>query len=176
MLTTLLRAGAISACLLVPITASAADDGASLAAGISPAVADVVSGGSWSADKQGGFYRGLLIMVPGEGGFSAQLFLQWLSLPADNSMPVVVKTVPVKEVNDLKLQFASLEMSGEESKDNEVNIVVSSYNVEEDKDISLFIKATAPGTYVMTKAPTRAPSAPPEEAAPAAKTNVPKDD
>lgn len=175
MLATLLRAGAIGAFVLASSPAFAADDGASLASAVSPAVADVVSGGSWSADKQGGFYRGVLVMVPGEGGFSAQLFLQWLSLPADNTLPTVVKTVPVKEVNDLKLQFASIELSGEENKDNEVSIVVSSYNVEEDKDISLFIKATAPGSYAMDKAPPRAPAGAPAEA-PAGKTNVPKDD
>lgn len=175
MLTTMLRAGAVTAFLLVPFAAMA-EDNASLAENISPAVADVVSGGSWSADKQGGFYRGIMIMTPGAGGFVAHLYLQWLSLPSDNTLPIAVKTVPVKEVNDLNLQFASIEMSGEESKDNEVTFVVSSYNVEEDKDISLFVKAAAPGSYTMAKAPPREPAAAPEEAAPAPKTNVPKDD
>ena len=80
--------------------------------------------------------------------------------------------MPIKEVNDQKLANASIEIEGEESKDNEITIVVSSYDFEADKDINLFVKGTAPGKYTMAKAPKRA--APP--AAPAPATNVPKDD
>ena len=47
----------------------------------------------------------------------------------------MVATVPIKEVNDQKLANASIEIEGEESKDNEITIVVSSYDFEADKDI-----------------------------------------
>jgi hypothetical protein len=49
---------------------------------------------------------------------------------------------------------------------------MSSYDFDADKDITLFVKGTAPGKYTMAKAPTKAPAAPP----PNAGTNVPKDD
>ena len=98
--------------------------------------------------------------------------LQWLALSETNPIPTVVATVPIKEVNDQKLANASIEIEGEESKDNEITIVVSSYDFEADKDITLSVKGTAPGKYAMAKPPKRA--APPAESAPA--TNVPKDD
>jgi hypothetical protein len=153
MLKTLLRACALVAGLLLPFAAIAAEDDASVAANLPTAVADVASGGNWSQDKQGGFYRALVIMAPERDGFAAHLYLQWLSLPADNSLPSVAKTVPVKEVNDQKLPFASLEMTGEDNKDNEITVIVSSFNAEQNKDIELYVKAGAPGTYGMEKAP-----------------------
>ena len=58
MLATILRAAALIALSLVPLaSAAAADDDTKLVESIPPEVADVVSGGSWSADKKGGFYR-----------------------------------------------------------------------------------------------------------------------
>jgi hypothetical protein len=69
--------------------------------------------------------------------FSARVFLQWLALSETNLIPTVVATVPIKEVNDQKLANASIEIEGEESKDNEITIVVSSYDFEADKDITL---------------------------------------
>ena len=80
--------------------------------------------------------------------------------------------MPIKEVNDQKLANASIEIEGEESKDNEITIVVSSYDFEADKDITLSVKGTAPGKYAMAKAPAKTPAAAPA----AAPTNVPKDD
>jgi hypothetical protein len=49
---------------------------------------------------------------------------------------------------------------------------VSSYDFDADKDITLFVKGTAPGKYTKAKAPAKAPAAPPQNAG----TNVPKDD
>lgn len=166
------RAIALLALALVPFTAaSAQEDDAKIVAAVPTEVADVVTGGSWSADKQGGFYRALVVMTGTQETFSARVFLQWLALSETNPIPTVVASVPIKEVNDQKLANASIEIEGEESKDNEVTIVVSSYDFEEDKDINLFVKGTSPGKYTMAKASKRAapPSPPPA-------TNVPKDD
>ena len=95
-----------------------------------------------------------------------------LALSETNPVPKVIATMPIKEVNDQKLANASIEIEGEESKDNEITIIVSSYDFDADKDITLFVKGTAPGKYTMAKATTKAPAAPP----PNAGTNVPKDD
>ena len=173
MLKSISRAIAFLALALVPLTsASAQEDDAKIVAGVPTEVADIVTGGSWSADKQGGFYRAFVIMNGTQETFSARVFLQWLALSETTPVPTVVATVPIKEVNDQKLANASIEIEGEDSKDNEITIVVSSYDFEADKDINLFVKGTAPGKYTMAKAPKRA--APPSAAAPA--TNVPKDD
>jgi hypothetical protein len=173
LITFILRATALLALAFVPLASAAAqEDDAKIVASVPTEVADVVTGGSWSADKQGGFYRAFVIMNGTQETFSARVFLQWLALSETNPVPTVVATVPIKEVNDQKLANASIEIEGEESKDNEITIVVSSYDFEADKDINLFVKGTAPGKYTMAKAPKRA--APP--AAPAPATNVPKDD
>jgi hypothetical protein len=116
MLKSVLRAAALLALASVPLAAAAADDDAKIVESLPPQVADVVTGGSWSAGKQGGFYRALVIMTGTEKDFGARVFLQWLALSEASPVPTVVKTVPIKEVNDQKLANASIEIEGEESK------------------------------------------------------------
>ena len=116
MLKSVLRAAALLALAFVPLAAAAADDDAKIVESLPPQVADVVTGGSWSAGKQGGFYRALVIMTGTEKDFGARVFLQWLALSEASPVPTVVKTVPIKEVNDQKLANASIEIEGEESK------------------------------------------------------------
>jgi hypothetical protein len=60
----------------------------------------VVTGGSWSADNQGGFYRAIVAMTGAEKDFGAHVFLHWLALSETNPVPKVIATVPIKEVND----------------------------------------------------------------------------
>jgi hypothetical protein len=95
--------------------------------------------------------------MAGDKAAIANVYLQWLSF-GDAAKPTVVKSVPVKEINDQNLSNASIEIGGEEDKENEATIFVSSYDVEEDKDISLLINATKPGTYTVARRPLRAPS------------------
>jgi len=116
MLKSVLRAVALLALASVPLAAAAADDDAKIVESLPPQVADVVTGGSWSAGKQAGFYRALVIMTGTEKDFGARVFLQWLALSEASPVPTVVKTVPIKEVNDQKLANASIEIEGEESK------------------------------------------------------------
>jgi len=77
-----------------------------------------------------------------------------------------VKSLPVKEINDQNLGNASIEIGGEQDKENEATIFVSSYDVEEDKDISLLIKATKGGTYTVAKGPPEGPEQGSGEGAP----------
>jgi hypothetical protein len=118
-----------------------ADDAAKLVDSLPTEIADVVTGGSWSADKQGGFYRAMVVMTGTEKDFGARVFLQWLALSEASPVPTVVATVPIKEVNDEKLANASIEIEGEASKGNEITIIVSSYDFDADKDITLFVRA-----------------------------------
>ena len=90
------RAIALLALALVPFTAaSAQEDDAKIVAAVPTEVADVVTGGSWSADKQGGFYRALVVMTGTQETFSARVFLQWLALSETNPIPTVVASVPI---------------------------------------------------------------------------------
>ena len=153
MLKTILRAAAMLVSLAAPAVTSALADDAKLIDAVAPEVAEVATGGSWSADKQGGFYRAIVLMTGDQKSFGAHIYLQWLAFTETSPIPAIVKTVPIKEINDQGLANASIALEGEEGKDNEVTIVVSSYDLDEDKDISLFVKAGQPGTYAMVKAP-----------------------
>jgi hypothetical protein len=168
----ILRAAALLAFIALPLASAAADDDISLVDGLSPKVADVVSGGSWSQGKDGGFYRAINLMSGDEKSFGAHIYVQWLVFEEKNPIPKVVKTVAIKEINDQKLANASIELEGEEGKDNEVTVTVSSYDFDADKDIVLQVKAGQPGTYAMLKAPAKT-GAPPAAAAGQAKPEAP---
>ena len=144
------RAAAALAFLSAPLSFAAAEDAGKLVDQVAPEISEIASGGHWSADGKGGFYRAFVVMA-GENGGTAEVYLQWVSF--GDGKPAVVKSLPVKEVNDQKLGNASITIGGEDDKENETTIFISSYDIDEDKDISLFVKATNPGNYTMAKAP-----------------------
>jgi len=150
--TTFLRAAATLLLVAAPLSFAAAEDAGKLVDAVAPEVSEVASGGHWSADGKGGFYRALVVMA-GEKGATVNIYVQWLSFGDGGKPPVIVKSVPIKEINDQKLGNASITIGGEEDKDNETTISVSSYDIDEDEDISLYVKATNPGAYTMEKAP-----------------------
>jgi hypothetical protein len=173
MLKTILRAAAVLVSFVAPAVTSAFADDTKLIDGVAPEVAEVATGGSWSADKQGGFYRAIVLMTGDKKSFGAHVYLQWLAFTDSSSpIPAIVKTVPIKEINDQGLANASIALEGEEGKDNEVTVVVSSYDLEEDKDITLFVKAGQPGTYAMAAAPAKGA----DDGAPARKETPGKED
>jgi hypothetical protein len=150
----------IALALLIPPPARAADD-LKLAESIPVNLADVVTGGSWSEGSQGGFYRALVVMS-GEGDkFGAKVFVQWLAISDESPVPTIVKTVPIAEINGQGLANAALEFEGEDGKDNEMTIVVNSYDFEKEKDLVFQVKAQGPGTYNVQKAPDSAPDGAP---------------
>jgi hypothetical protein len=151
MFTTFLRTAATLLLVAAPLSFAAAEDAGKVVDAVAPEVSEVASGGHWSADGKGGFYRALVVMA-GDKGATVNIYLQWLSF-GDGKAPIIVKSVPVKEINDKKLGNASITIGGEEDKDNETTISVSSYDIDEDEDISLYVKATNPGAYTMEKAP-----------------------
>jgi hypothetical protein len=144
------RAAAALTFLTAPLSFAAAEDAGKLVDQVAPEVSEVASGGHWSADGNGGFYRAFVVTA-GEKGGTVEVYLQWVSF--GDGKPAVVKSLPVKEINDQKLGNASIDIGGEDDKENETTIFISSYDIDEDKDISLFVKATNPGTYTLEKAP-----------------------
>jgi hypothetical protein len=165
MLRTIVRSAIILVSIAAPLASAVAADDTKVIDAVVPEVAEVASGGSWSADKNAGFYRALVLMSGGKEGLSAHVYLQWLAFSEGSPIPTIVKTVPIKEVNDQNLANASISIEGEEGKDNEITLVVSSYDIDADKDINLFVKAGQPGNYSMSKAPPKsAPAAGGKEA------------
>jgi hypothetical protein len=142
-------AAATLASIALPLSSAAAQDAGKVVEAIAPEVSEVVSGGQWSAEGKGGFYR-VLVIITGDKAASAHVFLQWLAF-GDAQVPTIVRSVPVKEINDRKLENASVQIGGEQDEENKTTIVVSSYDIDEDEDISLYITATQPGTYTVEK-------------------------
>jgi hypothetical protein len=101
-------------------------------------IADAVTDGSWPADKECGFYRAIVAMTgTTEKDFGAHVFLRWLTLSETNPVPKVMATVPVNDVNDQKLANVQSILRGKESKDNEITIIVSSYDFDDGQRTSL---------------------------------------
>ena len=87
MMRTFLRAAASLVLVAAPLSFATAADAGKLVDSTAPEVADVVSGGHWSADGKGGFYRALVVMA-GENAAIANVYLQWLF--GDAAKPTVV--------------------------------------------------------------------------------------
>jgi hypothetical protein len=143
-------AAAAAALLIYSPAPSLAQDGEALVKSVPPAVFEVLSAGSWSEGGKGGIYRATVVMA-GEKGHNAEVFIQWLAFDEGASTPSIVATVPFKEANDQKLQNAFVDMGGD--KDNEIFITVNSYDPIEDEDISLTARATSPGKYELADTP-----------------------
>lgn len=79
MSSTILRAAALLAFIATPLATAAAEDDAALVGALSPQIADVVSGGSWSEGGQGGFYRAISVMSGDGKSFGAHVYVQWLA-------------------------------------------------------------------------------------------------
>ncbi len=79
----------------------------------------------------------------------AEVFIQWISYENGKANAKIVKTVSVKEFNEKQLRHAFLAM--DTLKDNEMTLLVTSYDENRDKDVSVSVKATVPGKYETAK-------------------------
>jgi hypothetical protein len=159
MLKTALHFAALPALALAAISPAAAQDELKLVESVPAEIAELTTGGSWTANGDGGFYRAFVVMS-GEGDdFGARVYLQWLMIADDSPAPKVVKTLPVAEINEQGLDNASIEIESEEGEDNRSTLVVSSYDFENDKEILLLVQAEEPGKYSMKEAPEPPPGA-----------------
>ena len=144
-----------------------------IAASIPTEVPEVHTGGSWQDGGTQGVYRTITVLAAKEN--TAQVFIQWISLKADNPIPEVAKMVAIKEVTDKKLPNAFVTL--EADKEGEAIIVVASFDPNTNKDVAIAFKASKPGVYAATALPEHAGSgtgapaagAPPVAAPPAKK-------
>lgn len=163
MFRTALRAAALTSLSFLAVSPGAAQDDLKLVESVPAEIAELVTGGSWVANGDGGFYRAFVVMS-GEGDdFGARLYLQWLSISEESPIPKILKTLPVAEINEQGLENATIEIEGEEGEDNRITIIVSSYDFENDKEILLLVQGEEPGKYSMKEAPKTPPGEPEDD-------------
>jgi desulfoferrodoxin (superoxide reductase-like protein) len=120
-----------------------------VAASIPTEVPEVHTGGSWQDGNLQGVFRTITVLSTKEN--TAHVFIQWISLKADNPIPEIAKTVAIKEVTEKKLPNAFVTL--EADKEGEATIVVASFDPATNKDVAVAFKASKPGVYAATKLP-----------------------
>lgn len=152
-------------------TTQADADSSDVANALPAQIPEIVTGGSWKNGNIGGVYRAVVVLSKADTAKSdllskasdgkpmdnnsdkrparkAEVFIQWIANDGSKNSKIV-KTVSVKEFNEKQLRNAFLAM--DTLKDNEMTLLVTSYDEEKDKDVSISVKATAPGKYVPAK-------------------------
>ncbi|MEJ2124547.1 MAG: hypothetical protein P8Y67_13005 [Alphaproteobacteria bacterium] len=156
-MTTLFRIAFMVALLAGGTLPAYAEDVSAVAASLPIEVTEVVSGGNWTQGENTGVFRAITITKHGGEVTQAYVRVQMLATDKAGNVLKVAKTIPVKEVEEKKLANAFLSMDVEN--DNELNLIITSYDSEKDQDISLLAKFDATGKYSIVT--------PPEEETPA---------
>jgi hypothetical protein len=143
-----------SACVITFLAAASlvhAADAAKIVETIPTEVTEVVSGGSWSEGDTSGEFRAITVTEQVGSTTQASVIVQMLAIDKASSTRKVIKTVPLKEVNDKKLESAFLTMNVES--DNELTLNITSYDTEKDQDTELTVKFASTGKYEIVATP-----------------------
>jgi hypothetical protein len=108
-------------------------------------VSEVVSGGNWSEGETNGVFRAIVVTNTDGQSSQARVFVQMLSFEKGGALPKIAKTITVKEVEEKKLPNAFLAMDVEN--DNELTLIITSYDAEKDQDTSMMVKFDGAGKY-----------------------------
>jgi hypothetical protein len=139
---------ALAVILAATIAASSpglAQDAAKAAAQVPTDVSEVVSGGNWSEGDNSGVFRAVVVTNTDGQVSQARVIVQMLAFEKGNPLPKIAKTIPVKEVEEKKLPNAFLAMDVEN--DNELTLIITSYEAEKDQDTSMMVKFDSTGKY-----------------------------
>jgi len=147
---------AIFALGLAAANPSWAQDAGKSAAQVPADVSEVVSGGNWSEGETSGVFRAVVVTTVNGQSSQARVIVQMLAFEKGNPLPKVTKTVPIKEVEDKKLPNAFLAMDVEN--DNELTLIITSYDAEKDQDTSMLVKFDGTGKYEIVPAPKEEPT------------------
>lgn len=128
-----------------------AQDAEKSAAAIPTDVSEIVSGGNWSEGETSGVFRAVVITSSVGQSSQARVIVQMLAFEKANPLPKIVKTIPVKEVEEKKLPNAFLAMDVEN--DNELTLIITSYDAEKDQDTSMLVKFDGTGKYEIVPPP-----------------------
>jgi hypothetical protein len=163
---TLFRTACIVALLAGGTLPAYAEDASAVAAAVPNEVTEVVSGGNWTEGDASGVFRAITVTKSNGETVQAHVIVQMLETDKTGNVLKVAKTIPVKEVEEKKFTNASLAMDVEN--DNELTLIISSYESEKDQDTSLLMKFDAKGKYAEVAAPKEeeAPEEAPADTAP----------
>jgi mevalonate kinase len=142
---------------LAPCSTISKADSSDLVSALPAQIPEILTGGNWSNGDIGGVYRAVVVLSKADGRKTtpvntppaaerkAEVFIQWIAYENGKATAKIVKTVSIKEFNEKQLRHAFLAM--DTLKDNEMTLLVTSYDETADKDISVSVKATVPGKY-----------------------------
>jgi hypothetical protein len=119
-------------------------------------VSEVVSGGNWSEGETSGVFRALVVTSTEGQASQARVIVQMLAFEKGNPLPKVAKTITIKEVEEKKLPNAFLAMDVEN--DNELTLIITSYDAEKDQDTSMMVKFDGKGKYEIVTTPKEEPA------------------
>jgi|EndMetStandDraft_9_1072997.scaffolds.fasta_scaffold11739_3 hypothetical protein len=131
-------------------TPGSAQDAAKSAGQVPTDVSEVVSGGNWSEGDSSGVFRAVVVTNTDGQVSQARVIVQMLTFEKGNPLPKIAKTIPVKEVEERKLPNAFLAMDVEN--DNELTLIITSYDAEKDQDTSMMVKFNSSGKYEIVTA------------------------
>jgi hypothetical protein len=151
LLATIAAFGALA--LVCPIAEAQPRSPDAIAEAIPVEVPEVISGGGWQDGGMNGVYRAIVIVSGAQKDLAARVYVQWIELSA-NGPPHVVKTAPIKEINDKKFPNAILDIGADA--ENQAIIIVTTFDPNTQKPTSTAFKATKPGIYQPAPLPTRA--------------------
>ncbi len=142
-----------TAALIMAVSATAplkAQDANAIVSGIPGNVTEVTTGGAWSKADKNGTFRAIVVMTADKQP-QVNVFVQLLTFEKDSTIANVVKTTPIKEVRDKKLQNAFVNFDAEN--EGKATLIITSYDAEKDADNSLYAEINADGDYKIIDAP-----------------------
>lgn len=128
-----------------------AQDALKTVAAVPTDVSEIVSGGNWTEGDSSGVFRALVVTTSDGQASQARVVVQMLAFEKGSPAPKVAKSVVVKEVEDKKLPNAFLAMDVEN--DNELTLIITSYDAEKDQDTSMMVKFDSAGKYQVLPQP-----------------------
>ncbi len=135
--------------------ASAAGAQEALVQAVPANVTEVTTGGAWTNGDQTGAFRAIVV-TGGETGPEVSVYVQLLTFAKTGAVASVLKTTPIKEVTDRKLQNAFINFDAEA--ENKATLIITSYDAAKDADNSIYAEITADGAYKIIEAPKEEPT------------------
>lgn len=152
----LLRSALLIAALTAGAPAVSAQDALGVAANVPAEISEVISGGNWSQGDTTGIFRAIAVTKQNGDNTHANVIVQMLAFDKAAPAPKVVKTIFVKEVADKKFPNAFLAMNVEN--DNELTLIVTSYDQDSDQQTVLQLHFDGTGKYEVVATPKEEPA------------------
>lgn len=108
-------------------------------------IPEISTSGNWTNKRKRGTYRAVVIVSGDRKNYTAKVYMQWIEVPEKDGAPRVAITKPITEFNTRNLPTAFIELVSE--KDNEMKLLISSFNPKTDEDLEIEVTADGEGNY-----------------------------